>query len=141
MFRRVPYPLRLVAVDRRHAGRQRREVEADDREAVRLRPVAQDRHREFGARQGGLDEIGMGESEFLGEEFVGFESGHAAEETKSLLHSRDGGWFVPLGERVARTWRLVGGAAVGFLVVSETDAHVVSGTLLQKRPLCGAVRE
>ena len=257
-FRPVPHPLGFVAVHRRHARRQRREVETDHRQAVRGRPVAQDRHGELGAREVGLDEhrlgvaieqeahplaqlpgrgaqvvaehalagtlrdrlhehrerqpqalqvvgrldarerrggyaairqdflgarlverepecervgagvrdvqiladggderfaaltaqsfrhvehqIGSLEVELLWEEWVGFETDHAAEETESLLHRGDGGWVVPLGERVVGTRRLCRGVrGVRFFVVSETDAHVVSGDLLQKRPLVRSV--
>src|SRR5258708_34983144 len=50
--------------------------------------------------------------------------------------------LVPLGVRVAATGWLVGrdGSGIGFFVVRETDLHVVSGDLLQKRPLHRAVR-
>src|SRR3989337_854504 len=79
------------------------------------------------------DDVGAGEGKFLREERVGFEPDDPAEETEGLLHRADGGWVVPLGVRVGR------GARFGFLVVCETDSHVVSGYLLQKRPLwpCG----
>src|SRR6267378_6062773 len=72
----------------------------------------------------------------LREGLIGFESDDAAEETESLLHRSDGGRVVPLGERVVDARGLGGGVrGVRFLVVCETDAHVVSGDLLQKRPL------
>src|SRR5437764_2123212 len=55
-FRTVPHPLRLVAVDGRRAWWQRREIEPDHRQTVRRRTVAEDRHREFRAREIRLDQ-------------------------------------------------------------------------------------
>src|SRR5207245_11799168 len=85
-------------------------------------------------------QIGSLEVERLWEEWVGFETDHAAEETESLLHRGDGGWVVPLGERVVGTRRLCRGVrGVRFFVVSETVAHVVSGDLLQYSTLASVV--
>ena len=86
-----------------------------------------------------VDEIGPSEDDFLRKELIGFEADHIAEETESLLHRSDGGWLVPLCERVAGTVRFNVGRGIGFFVVCETDAHVVSGNLLQKRPLVRSV--
>src|SRR5206468_10417480 len=85
-------------------------------------------------------QIGTGQGDFLREERIGFEPDDAAEETESLLHRSNGGRIVPLGERVVGTGWLCGGVrGVRFLVVSETDEHVVSGDLLQKSPLVRSV--
>jgi len=80
------------------------------------------------------DDVGTGESELVREGLVGLEAGHAAEACEGACHRVDGSGLVPLGERIARTRGLVGVAGVRFLVVGETDSHVVSGDLLQKRP-------
>ena len=87
------------------------------------------------------DEVRAGEGEFLREENVGFEPDDVAEETQSLLHRFNGGAIVPLDECVAAStrWVVETAVGVGFLVVRETDAHVVSGDLLQKRPRPNAV--
>src|SRR6266480_6425627 len=79
-------------------------------------------------------QIRAGERELLWEELIGFEADDAAEETESLLHRGDGGGIVPLGVRVVATVGVLGGRELRFFVVCETDAHVVSGDLLQKRP-------
>jgi len=81
------------------------------------------------------DEIGACEDHLLRKELIGFEPDDGAEETERLLHRRDGRWVVPLGERVAGTVGFSVGRGIGFFVVCETDSHVVSGNLLQKRPL------
>ena len=67
------------------------------------------------------DEVGPGEGELLREGLIGFEPDDGAEETESLFHRGDGGWVVPLGERVVGTRRLFGRArGLRFFVVSET---------------------
>jgi hypothetical protein len=79
------------------------------------------------------DELDARARKFLREGGVGVKSDDAAEETKSLLHRIDGGWLVPLSVDVGGLARSVrGGVGVGFLIVRETDSHVVSGDLLQK---------
>src|SRR5207247_416226 len=81
-------------------------------------------------------EVRAGEGDFLREGEVGFETDDVAEETQSLLHRLNGGAIIPLDECVAAgaRWVVETAVGVGFLVVRETDAHVVSGDLLQKRP-------
>src|SRR5207248_10994804 len=79
-------------------------------------------------------QVRAGQRELLWEELIGFEADDAAEETESLLHRGDGGGIVPLGVRVVATVGVFGRRELRFFVVCETDAHVVSGYLLQKRP-------
>ena len=58
--RRVPQPLRFVAVDRRRALGQRFKVHADDRQTAGLVAVAEHRDGELGAGEIGLDEHRLG---------------------------------------------------------------------------------
>src|SRR3989449_11657428 len=87
------------------------------------------------------NEIGASEDEVLRKALVGFESDDAAEETESLLHSSDGRRIVPFRKRVTGTVGRCVGCGIGFFVVCETDSHVVSGDLLQKRPLVRSVNQ
>src|SRR6266576_976540 len=84
---------------------------------------------------------GASEDEVLRKELVGFESDDAAEETESLLHRSDGRRIVPFRKRVTGTVGRCVGRGIGFFVVCETDSHVVSGDLLQKRPLVRSVNQ
>jgi len=87
------------------------------------------------------NEIGASEDEVLRKELVGFESDDAAEETESLLDRSDGRRIVPFRKRVTGTVGRCVGRGIGFFVVCETDSHVVSGDLLQKRPLVRSVNQ
>ncbi len=78
-------------------------------------------------------EIGTVERQLLREELVGLEADDGAKCTERLRHRGDGGWVVPLGERVVGVRGVFGGRQSRFFVVRETDSHVVSGNLLQKK--------
>src|SRR5882672_10481881 len=56
MLARVPDPFRFVAVHRRRARWERREIECDDREAAHVAVVAEDGDGELRPREIGLDE-------------------------------------------------------------------------------------
>jgi len=60
MLARVPNPFRLVAVHGRRAGRERGEIEFDDRETPHVAVVAEDRDREFRPGEIRLDEDRLG---------------------------------------------------------------------------------
>src|SRR2546422_168696 len=84
------------------------------------------------------DDVRTSEGELVGERRVRLEADDVADVFEGTRHGVDGGGLVPFSERIAGTGRLVGGAGVRFLIVGETDSHVVSGDLLQKRPRdCG----
>src|SRR6266568_728044 len=56
MLGRVPDPFGFVAVHRRRAVRQRREIESDDRQTAHVAVVAEDRDGELWSGQIGLDD-------------------------------------------------------------------------------------
>src|SRR2546426_4393108 len=56
MLARIPDPFRFVAVHRRRARRQRREIESDDRQAAHVAVITEDRDRELRSGEIGLDD-------------------------------------------------------------------------------------